>query len=538
MNLWLSLNKALTLYADKVALVDGEKRLTYAQFGQRVCNLLAGLRQLGMQNKSAVAILAPNCHEFMETYYACGISGAVLCPINYRLAPPEVASILDDGQVTILIVHTDFGKCVDEILSAATGVEHVIWIGGGENNESARNGEQNPTPVACHNFEELAQRSADMRSLNELPQLPADQLAHLYYTSGTTGKPKGVMLTQGNVTFNALAVVADLTLVEDDVWLHAAPLFHLADAWATFSITWVGGTHIFIPHFNPKIALSAIEKHKVTVSVLVPTMLSAMLNEQESLNADCSSLRLLLTGGSPIAPEVVRRATQMFGCEYVQLYGMTETSPFLTLSRPKSCHANLCLEEQLPIRSRTGRPYIGAEVRVVKTSGEPVANDDAEVGEIIARGPTIFAGYWNQPEATAETIRNGWIHTGDLATIDKDGFINIVDRAKDMIITGGENVYSNEVEYALYEHPAVLECAVFGIPDEYWGEAIKAVLVLRSGHHFDESGLTTFLRDRLANYKVPRSFEVVAELPKTGSGKIYKKGLREQYWRDRDKQVH
>lgn len=529
MNLWLSLNKALTLYPDKIALIDGEKRFTYGDFGQRISNLLSGLRKLGMANKSAVAILAPNCHEFMETYYACGISGAVLCPVNYRLAPPEVASILEDAQVQVLIIHTDFEKCVQEILKGAPTVQHVVWIG---------------TPTECelpgqhHDFERLAAEPSDVRSLDELPQLPADQLAHLYYTSGTTGKPKGVMLTQGNVTFNALAVVADLSLTETDIWLHAAPLFHLADAWATFSITWVGGTHVFIPHFNARNALSAISRHNVTVSVLVPTMLSAMLNEQQEVKADCSSLRLLLTGGSPIAPEVVRQAIQTFGCEYVQLYGMTETSPFLTLSRPKSQQCNLSLEEQLPIRSRTGRPYIGAEVRVVNDMGQLVANDDTEVGEIIARGPTIFAGYWNQPEATSEALQNGWIRTGDLATIDKEGFINIVDRAKDMIITGGENVYSNEVEYALHEHPSILECAVFGVPDDYWGEAIKAVLVLRAGHVFEESNLVAFLRQRLAHYKVPRSFEILVELPKTGSGKIYKKGLREHYWRDKDKQVH
>lgn len=525
MNLWLSLNKAITLFPHKEAIVDGSTRFTYAQFGERIARLVSGMRSLGLKKGDVVAIAAPNCHEYLEMYYACGISGIVLSPLNYRLATRETATILEDSGAKVLFVHRDFSESIEEIRESYPALNRIIGIG-------AFTGD----PFDDH-FEDLIANNAPI-DLSGLEQLPADHLAQLYYTSGTTGRPKGVMLTQGNVTFNALAVVADLGLSESDVWLHAAPMFHLADAWATFSITWVGGKHICIPYFNASEALRAVEEFGITTTVLVPTMLNAMLNDPHVSERDYASLRMVLTGGSPIAPELVRKAIETFGCEYIQLYGMTETSPFLTLSRPKAHQlSGDCLKE-ISIRSRTGRGYIGAEVKVVRDDGTEVAHDNTEVGEIIARGPTIFAGYWKQPEATAQTIRNGWIHTGDLAVIDGEGFINIVDRQKDMIITGGENVYSTEVEFVLHEHPAVLECAVFGIPHEFWGEAIKAVVVRRGNQQVSETELIDFLRDRLAHYKVPRGIDFIDALPKTGSGKIYKKGLREQYWREFEKQVN
>jgi acyl-CoA synthetase (AMP-forming)/AMP-acid ligase II len=527
MNLWLSLNKALSLYGDREALVDGKKRFTYRQFGRRVANLIKALTDIGLKKGDVIGITAPNCHEYMEAYYACAVSGIVLSPLNYRLAVPETVAILNDAEARALIVHMDFAKELPEIIKQCKQIEKVIFIGGG------------PRPkLDCPSieFEECA--TAGDGIMPEPEQLKADDLAQIYFTSGTTGLPKGVMLTQGNVTFNALAVVADLKLCDQDVWLHAAPMFHLADAWATFAITWVGGKHIFIPYFRAIHALEAIDKDKITLTVLVPTMLNAMVNDPKLEEFNYSSLRLLLTGGSPIAPELVRAACDKFSCQYIQLYGMTETSPFLTLSQPKHHQLHLDPTEQLDIRCRTGRPYIGAEVRVVRPDDSEVEHNNLEVGEIVARGPTIFAGYWKKPQATAETIRNGWIHTGDLAVVDEEGFINIVDRAKDMIITGGENVYSTEVEHALHEHPGVLECAVMGVPDEFWGESVKAVVVAKQGHTLTEAELIEFARQRLAAYKVPRSVDFLAELPKTGSGKIFKKGLRERYWTEREKQVN
>ena len=527
MNIWLSLNKALTLFSHREALVDGNKRFTYGEFGQRVANLALSFTNLGLKEGSVVAISSPNGHEFMETYYACAIAGIVLSPLNFRLSVPELSAILADSEASVLISHIDFAADAQKIINNCPKINHLIWIGDGAGAD---------TPIPSYQFEEFAGNGTGQ--MPALPNLHSNDLAHLYYTSGTTGRPKGVMLTHGNVTFNALGAIAELGLSDADAWLHVAPLFHLADAWATFAITWVGGKHVFLPQFQSAPTLSTIELEKVSITVLVPTMLNALLNDPLVRDFDYSHLRALITGGSPIAPETVRRISSTFGCEYIQLYGMTETSPWLTISKPTTSLKQLSEEKLLEIRSRTGRPYIGAEVKVVCNDGTEVQKDNREVGEIIARGPTITPGYWKQPEATAETIKDGWIYTGDLAVVDKDGYINIVDRKKDMIITGGENVYSTEVEYVLYEHPGVHECAVMGVPDPFWGEAVKAVIVQRPGYSLTEEELVEFAQERLARYKVPRSIDFLTELPKTGSGKIYKKGLREQFWQHREQKVN
>ncbi len=530
MNLWLSLNKAVTLWPNKEALVDGDKRFTYKQFGERVATLICRLKEFGLARGSTVAISSPNTFEYMEVYFACAAAGIILVPLNYRLANDELLDIIADSDTELVFCHSEFWKQAFELYPHCKGVRHIVWLG-----------QKQPRPQESmeaqqHLYEDLQK---EVGHFVDLPHMKADELAHLYYTSGTTGRPKGVMLSHGNVAINALAVIAELNFTDKDTWIHAAPLFHLADAWSIFAITWVGGKHVFLGHFNSTTTLRAISNEKVSATVLVPTMLNAMLNDPELPNFDYSSLRMLITGGSPIAPETVRRVIRTFSCEYVQLYGLTETSPFLTISRPKSEHMQLDEDRQVEMRSRTGRPYIGAEVRVVREDGSEVRNDNLEVGEIVARGTTITSGYWKQPDATAQAIRNNWLHTGDLAVIDENGSINIVDRKKDMIITGGENVFSNEVEYALYEHAAVADCAVFGIPDERWGESVHAVVVLRVGHEqISELTLINFVKERLAKYKAPRSIEFMTELPKTGSGKIFKRTLREKYWKGQTKQVN
>lgn len=533
MNLWLSLNKALTLFPEREALVDGNRRFTYRQFGERVASLLQFLRSAGLKKGSVAAISCPNTADFMEVYYACGIEGIILVPLNYRLAAEELREIINDADAEMIFFHSQFSDCAKEILPHCPQLKNLVIIGDGD----AQTLKEIAPKLQTHQYESLCQNKE--ARFQRIPYLGADDLAHLYYTSGTTGRPKGVMLSHGNVMFNALGAIAELRLSDADTWIHAAPLFHLADAWATFAITWVGGKHVFLPQFNAKDTLRTISEEKVTVTVLVPTMLNAMVNDPNIGQFKYDSLRMLLTGGSPIAPEVVKRVMKAFGCEYVQLYGMTETSPFLTVSCPKSEHQDWHEDKQVEIRAKTGRPYIGAEVKVVRSDGDEVVNNGLEVGEIIARGPTITRGYWKQPEATAQTIKDGWIHTGDLAVVDEQGYINIVDRKKDMIISGGENVYSTEVEYALYEHSGVAECAVFGIPDERWGESVHAVVVRKPGNDkLSEEDLIAFVKERLAKYKAPRSVEFINELPKTGSGKIYKKELREKYWAGRVKQVN
>jgi acyl-CoA synthetase (AMP-forming)/AMP-acid ligase II len=516
MDLLLSLNKARSLWAGREAVIDGKDRFSYEQLGRRVARLAGALEAAGLGRGQVVGIVAPNCHQFLEAYYGCAWLGAVINPVNFRLSVGEIAFILGDSGAKLVFAHTDFAEEVAKALADCPKVQTVVWLGGGETAK---------TKAQSVNFEEFLEGAAG----TEPPQanLQGDDLAHLYYTSGTTGKPKGVMLTHGNVSVHALTAVGEMQLSDRDTWAHVAPMFHLADAWASFAFTWVGGRHVFLPYFEAGEVLATIQKEKVTCSNLIPTMLNMMVNHPQVQDFDYSSLRFIASGGAPMAPETVRRLVEAFGCDYIQTYGMTETSPYLTFSLPKAHMNDLPEDELLKVKSRTGRPSIGVELKVVREDGTPVDPDDQEVGEIIVRGPIVTPGYWNRPDATAEAIRDGWLYTGDLAVIDAEGYVNIVDRKKDMIVTGGENVYSTEVEYVLYEHPAVAECAVIGVPNEKWGEAVQAFVVLKPDAQAAEQELIDFVKERLARYKAPKSVKFIDAIPKTGSGKIYKKGLKE-----------
>ncbi|HEY9684758.1 MAG TPA: long-chain-fatty-acid--CoA ligase [Oculatellaceae cyanobacterium] len=553
-NLHLSLTKALSLWPDREAVIDGDKRFTYAALGKRIGRLAQHFLSIGLQRDSVVAILAPNCHEYMETYYACASVGIVLNPLNFRLAAREIGDILRDSHAVCLIVHEDFANCAESVLQQETNLKHVITIAksfksldecaqaqpkssevaglAGQLTSSA----EGSATYSITDFESsLANANSDaipFQSCN------GDQLAQLYYTSGTTGKAKGVMLNHTNVTTNALGAITELQFSDSTVWGHFAPIFHLADAWAIFAVSWVGGKHVFVPYFKALDVLNAMSRERVSTTALVPTMVNQLLACPQLKQFDLSSLNMLMTAGSPVAPEQVKRIMKELNCDYLQFYGLTETSPFLTVGAIKEHLKKLPEDRLLSLKARTGRAFISTQIKVVRPDGTEVEWNGEEVGEIIARGPNVTKGYWNQPETTAAAIRDGWFYTGDLSTIDQEGYLNIVDRSKDMIISGGENVYSTEVEYCIYEHPAVLECAVFGIPDEKWGELVKAVIVLKNGHSATPEELTAHVRQRLANYKIPRSIDIVQELPKTGSGKIFKKGLRDKYWQSGGRQVN
>jgi acyl-CoA synthetase (AMP-forming)/AMP-acid ligase II len=473
-----------------------------------------------------VAILHPNCHYFLEAYYAIAQIGAVSVPINYRLSPMEIAFILQDSESKILIADPMFRKQVDSIRKEIQGRVKIIWSG-----EESKVGQADDL-----NYEsELKQ--ADLSFLPE-PQIEEDDVAQIYYTSGTTGRPKGVMLSHKNVSTHALGTIAELHLTDRDVWVHVAPLFHLADAWATWAITWSGGTHVLVREFEPKAVFEAIQTEGVTLTNLIPTMLNLMVNHPDVGKYCYDSLRVILSGGAPIAPEVVRKIVETFRCDYIQTYGMTETSPYLTLSILKDHLRKLPSDDQLRFKAKTGREFIGVNLRVVNERGEDVKTDEKEVGEIIVNGDIVTKGYWKLPEETEKAIKDGWLYTGDLAVMDEEGYVTIVDRKKDMILTGGENVYSTEIENVLYTHPSILECSVIGIPDPKWGEAVKGLVVLKPGQKTSEAEIIQFCKDRLAHYKAPKSIDFIDALPRTGSGKIHKNSLREKYWKGYDKKVH
>ncbi|MBW2122120.1 MAG: long-chain-fatty-acid--CoA ligase [Deltaproteobacteria bacterium] len=512
------LSKAARLFHRKEAIVCGEERFTYGEFIDRVYRFAGGLGRLGIGKGGKVAILHPNCHVFLESYFGTAITGAVLVPVNYRLSPREVAFILDDSESQLLIASPEFGEIGEQVQAGRPGGWRVLFSGAGGSYEEflSDSGGEPPPPVS----------------------LEGDDLAQIYYTSGTTGRPKGVMLSHRNVASHDLGTIGELHLTDSDVWIHVAPMFHLADAWATWAVTWVGATHVMIPHFEARRVLETIERERVTITNMIPTTLNLLINDPSVGRYDCSSLRVLLSGGAPIAPHVVRRIIETFGCDYIQTYGMTETSPYLTLSILKDHLKRLPYEEQLKYKSKTGREFIGVELKVVREDDTEVNPDEKEVGEIIVRGEIVTCGYWKQPEETRKAIRDGWLYTGDMAVIDREGYVTIVDRKKDMIVTGGENVYSTEVEHVLYQHPAVLEAAVVGVPDEKWGEAVKAVVVLKEGQTATEGEIVAFCKENLAHYKSPKSVDLVDSLPKTGSGKIHKKLIRDAYWEGYEKKVH
>lgn len=517
MHLWHLLERARRLFPDNTALIDGELRCSYRELGARVDGLAMLLRSLGVEPGHRVAALLPNGFAFFEAYFAAAGLGAVFVPLNVRLSPAELAFILDDSGSLTLLADTCHAELVGETVASGATLRNIVWTGA----ERVFDATVGPRMMQ-HRFP-LPLPFGEHFSGHEIED---EALAHLYYTSGTTGRAKGVMLTHRNVSVHALAAVAELQLSERDIWAHVAPMFHLADAWATFAITWVGGRHVMFPRFDPREVMAGFERERVTITNLVPTMLNLMVKDPSRRDFDYASLRLLLSGGAPIAPSVVLAIAETFGCEYVQTYGMTETSPYLTLSLLKEHLRRLPLPEQMVYRAKTGRPFIAVELKVADEHGRPVPDDERTVGEIMVRGDTVTSGYWRRPAETAEAFFEGWLRTGDLAVVDAEGYVTIVDRRKDMIITGGEKVFSTEVEHVLYQHPAVLEAAVYGEPDALWGEIVAAAVVLRPEVSASMEELLDFCRERLSGFKQIRRMTFRTELPRTGSGKIMKRALR------------
>ncbi len=467
-----------------------------------------------LRQNERLAILHENCHVFLEVYFAAAHLGLILVPLNFRLSPKELAMILNDSGALVLIAQAKFQDKVADLPEFGCKIDRVIWT-------------QKAPEEGGMDYERIL---ADQEGTLPAERcLRDDDVAHLYYTSGTTGKPKGVMLSHKNVKSHALGTIAELHLTDSDHWFHVAPLFHLADAWATFAITWVGGKHVIVPAFDPARVLKLIQEERITISNLIPTMLNMMVNHPDAEKFDYSSLRVILSGGAPIAPEVVRKIVETLKCDYIQTYGMTETSPYLTLSILKDHLKSLPREKQLEFKASTGREFINVSLKVVGPEGKEVDRDNKQVGEIIVKGDTVTQGYWNMPEETNKAIVGGWLYTGDLAVVNEEDYVTIVDRKKDMIITGGENVYSTEVENVLYSYDAVLEVAVIGVPDQKWGEAVKACVVLKPGKTATEEEIIAFCKANMAHYKAPKRVDFLEALPRTGSGKIFKKGLKESH---------
>jgi acyl-CoA synthetase (AMP-forming)/AMP-acid ligase II len=511
------LQKTSECSPENAAVVCGKNRYDYKQLKERVDKLASALLSLGIQKNDKIAIIHRNCHRYLETYFAAAKIGAVLVPINYRLSGKDFLFILNDSQAKWLIAQPDLVSCLKDKKHELPMLRGIILT----DSTTAKNWPD------CLLYETLIEETLSKKELSL--SIADSDIAQIYYTSGTTGKPKGVILTHKNNSAHADGTIGELKLAQTDRWLHVSPMFHLADAWAVWALTKVGATHVMVPGFEEKPVLGAIAKHKVTLSNFIPTMLNLLVNFPGVKNYDFSSLKLIMSGGAPISKEVVKKILEVFGCDYIQTYGLTETSPFLTMSILKEGMKSLPFEERLQVMVTTGRPFETVQLKVVKKNGEEVLSDGEDVGEIIAKGETITPGYWGLPEETTERIVGGWLHTRDLAVKNPEGYVTIVDRMDDVIITGGENIFSVGVEDILYACPGVLEAAVIGLPDPVWGEKVTAVVVKKEGERCEGQDIIRFCKERMAPFKAPKKVIFSDELPKTGSAKICKYKLRERY---------
>ena len=514
-----SIRRAAQVNGGGLASNFQDRQHSWGQFGARVSRLASGLAGIGVGVGDRVAMLGLNSDRYLEYFFAVPWAGGVFVPINTRLAPPEVVHWLNDSGASVLLIDDNFTAMLPKLQGQLESLKTIVHVGDGA------------PPEGMLSYEALIDGAAEI----EARDTGGDELAGLFYTGGTTGRSKGVMLSHRNLLLNALQMAGEAGFNATAHYLHAAPMFHLANGAATFAITSMAGASTIIPGFEPVATLRAIQDNKIDVSLMVPTMINMVVNHPEVGNYDLSSLQHVIFGASPMPEAVLRTALQVIpNALFHHVYGQTEAGPVLTMLPTER------MVEDGPLAGKiksAGLAIPGDEVRILDEDDNEV--ERGVVGEICAQGENVMLGYWNQPELTAQTLRNGWLHTGDGGYMDEDGFIYVVDRVKDMIISGGENVYSAEVENAIYQHEGVVECAVIGIPHEKWGEQVHAIVRLHEGQDVDEAAIIAHCHEWVANYKCPRSvsFETTP-LPLSGAGKILKNELRKPYWDGHEKAVN
>ena len=510
------LRRPARLFPEKIAIIDDGREYTYADYQRRVNQLSHALTGMGVGQGDRVCILSPNSHFFLESFYATSQIGAILVPLNYRLVPEDHEYIINHAGVTTLLVDYEYTSMIDSIRDRLQTVQN--WI------------------VAAHDdvdregWTDWEQLIANASS--ELPppvERDENDIVSINYTSGTTARPKGVMLTHRNCYINAYSFIGHLQVGHEDVELWTLPMFHCNGWGGVYALTGQGGTHVVLRAVEGRKIYDLIENHGVTFACMAPAVLRTVLDYPDKSQHDIKTRPRFTVAGAPPPAAFIERLETELGWRFVQIYGLTETAPFLTSSQPDFGTA----EVDYARRARAGVPGIGVDIKLLDDNGNEVPKDGTSVGEICARSNVVFKGYWEQPEETNKAIYDGYFHTGDLAVWDEHFNIHIVDRKKDVIISGGENISSPEIEDALYRHPAVLECAVIGVPHEKWGETPKALVVVREGSNLGEAQMIEFCREHLAHFKCPTSVEFIEELPRTATGKLQKFRLRQQYWGDR-----
>lgn len=510
------LYRAVDLYGNKTGVVSGSSSFTYAQFGERCERLAASLLSEGTRPGDRVAYLSFNNHQLLEGYYGPPLVRAIAMPLNVRLQPVELTAILNHAGASMLFFESEFAPLVQELRQACPSIRRYAVI-------------DQPVPEADLWLEDLLRR--DRINRPDIFSFDENEIAEVFYTSGSTGTPKGVMLSHRTLYVHALSLLATFPCKDTDVELHTIPLFH-ANGWGRpQSVTLKGGKHVMVRRFEPANVLRLIQEEKATGMTLVPTMANALLNCPELGKFDISSMNVIMTGGAASSPELIGRLEQAFHCEVCSGYGLTETSPVITTARMKGTVNYADEADRLLHLAAAGWPLVGTEVHVADAQMRDVPRDMQTVGEVVVRSDNVMDGYFRDADSTRAAMTDGWLHTGDMAVWDEENYIHIVDRKKDIIISGGENISSIEVEKAIFAHPSVFECAVVSAPDPQWGEVPVAIIVLKPGQQMNEEQLLTFLQPRIAKFKMPRLIQFVeGPLPKTGTGKMLKRQLRETFW--------
>ncbi|HET9780477.1 MAG TPA: long-chain-fatty-acid--CoA ligase [Candidatus Dormibacteraeota bacterium] len=501
------------LYGAREGVVDGDLRLTYEQFFARCDRWSSALQAMGVKKGDRVAYIAPNTHEQLESFYAVPQIGAVLVPINYRLTADDFVYITNHSGASVLCVHPDYVAAIDGVREQLNGVKHFVVLG--------------RIPDGHKGWTEYDAELSKAHPTFKRPELDENDLLTINYTSGTTAKPKGVMITHRNAWMNVMDTLVHFHITVDDTYLWTLPMFH-ANGWTfVWIITAVGGRHVCLPKVEPARVFDLIRREHVGWLCAAPTVLISLANAPKDVRGEVPRGVHVVTAGAPPAAATIERLEGELGWEVTQVYGLTETSPFLTICEPRPEHAQLSAPDLAVVKALTGVEMIGAgELRVVDDKGHEVPSDGQTLGEIVFRGNVILKGYYNDREATDKVMDGGWFHTGDAAVVHPDGYVEIRDRIKDVIISGGENISSIEVEGVLLRHPAVQEAAIVGLPHEKWGEAPYAYVVLKPGATATQAELIAFTRDRLAHFKAPHGVTFMNELPKTATGKIQKFVLR------------
>lgn len=504
------MRRARKLYADRCAVVDGDTRLTYAQFGNRCDRWSAALNQLGVRPGDRVGVIAPNTHQNLEQYYAVPQLGAVIVPLNYRLTAEDFVYLANHSGCRVLCVHSDYLQAVESVRERMETVEHFVALEG--------------APDGWLSYE---QQLADSNGRYPLPELHESDMLSINYTSGTTSRPKGVMITHRNAWVNAIGTLAHWHMTPADRYLWTLPMFH-ANGWTfTWIVTAAGATHVCLRQVDPLTIYALSNSENISHLCASPTVLIAIANGPEAERLRAKKGIKVFTAGAPPAAATIERVEGELGWDITHVYGLTETAPLITICEPLPEHAALTAAERADLKACQGVELVASgETRVVDVDGIQVPADGDTLGEIVARGNVVMKGYYKDERATDKAIRNGWFHSGDAAVVHPNGYIEVRDRFKDVIVSGGENISSIEVEGALLHHPAILEVAVVGLSHEKWGESPHAFIVLKEGKTATAEDIRLFARDHLAHFKVPTCYHFVDSLPKTATGKIRKFELR------------